>query len=112
MGKVARDQRVVDARKNGVKQAQLVGYASEQSHSCIKQAFDVLGLGTEACRLVPCNDAFEMDLQHLRQMIAADREAGYTPLCVVGTAGAVNVGAIDDLHGLASICEGEQLWFH
>lgn len=110
--KVARDQRIVDARKSGVKQGQLVGYASEQSHSCIKQAFDVLGLGTEACRLVPCTDAFEMDLQLLQQMITADREAGYTPLCVVGTAGTVNMGAIDDLHGISSICKAEQLWFH
>ena len=110
--KVARDQRVVDARKNGVKQGQLVGYASEQSHSCIKQAFDVLGMGTEACRLVPCNDAFEMDLEQLQLMVAADREAGCTPLCVVGTAGAVNMGAIDDLHGIAAICKDEHLWFH
>jgi len=110
--KVARDQAVEGARVRGVQQGKLVGYASEQSHSCIKQAFDVLGLGSDACRLVPCNDAFEMDLLQLRHIIQTDRRAGFTPLCVIGTAGAVNMGAIDDLQGISAICKEEQLWFH
>jgi glutamate/tyrosine decarboxylase-like PLP-dependent enzyme len=110
--KVARDQAVSDARANGVHQGQLVGYTSEQSHSCIKQAFDILGLGTDAMRVVSCNDNFEMDLQHLEQLITADRAAGLTPLCVVGTAGAVNMGAIDDLQGIADVAAKENLWFH
>ena len=41
-----------------------------------------------------------------------DRANGFTPLCVVGTAGAVNVGAIDDLEGIAAIAKSEDLWFH
>jgi glutamate/tyrosine decarboxylase-like PLP-dependent enzyme len=110
--KVARDRAVEGARAKGVMQGQLVGYTSAQAHSCIKQAFDVLGLGTQALRIVECNDAFEMDLDHLRQLIAADRAAGLMPLVVVGTAGAVNMGAIDDLEGVADIAAVEDLWFH
>jgi glutamate/tyrosine decarboxylase-like PLP-dependent enzyme len=110
--KVARDQKIKNSRKKGIIQGQLVGYTSEQSHSCIKQAFDVLGLGTEALRVVPCNDNFEIDLDSLKKLISKDREMGFTPLCVVGTAGAVNMGAIDDLEGIASIAKSENLWFH
>ena len=49
-----------------------------------------------------------MDLEALEQAIAADRAAGLQPFCVVGTAGTVNTGAIDDLQGIADICEREQ----
>jgi len=110
--KVARDQKIKNSRKKGIIQGQLVGYTSEQSHSCIKQAFDVLGLGTDALRVVPCDENFEIDLESLRKMISQDRANGFTPLCVVGTAGAVNVGAIDDLEGIAAIAKSEDLWFH
>ncbi|MGC9158094.1 MAG: pyridoxal-dependent decarboxylase, partial [Terracidiphilus sp.] len=35
-----------------------------------------------------------------------------TPFLVVGTAGTVNTGAVDDLSGLADFCRRENLWFH
>lgn len=110
--KVARDQKVKASRKTGLTQGQLVGYTSEQSHSCIKQAFDILGLGTDALRVVPCNKHFEIDLDALEELISQDKANGFTPLCVVGTAGAVNMGAIDDLEGIASVAKSEDLWFH
>ena len=42
----------------------------------------------------------------------ADRNAGLTPFLVVGTAGTVDTGAIDDLAALAAIASQEKLWFH
>jgi glutamate/tyrosine decarboxylase-like PLP-dependent enzyme len=44
--------------------------------------------------------------------IAQDRAAGFQPACVIGTAGTVNTGAIDDLQGLARLAAEEDLWFH
>ena len=44
--------------------------------------------------------------------IAQDRAAGFKPACVIGTAGTVNTGAIDDLHALADLAAEEDLWFH
>ena len=44
--------------------------------------------------------------------IAQDRNAGLTPLLVVGTAGTVDTGAVDDLASLAAIAAREKLWFH
>ena len=34
------------------------------------------------------------------------------PFCVIGTAGTVNTGAIDDLAALADLCAEEGLWLH
>jgi aromatic-L-amino-acid decarboxylase len=53
-----------------------------------------------------------MDLRALEEAIEADRRAGLTPFLVVGTAGTVDTGAIDDLDALAAICRRERLWFH
>jgi glutamate/tyrosine decarboxylase-like PLP-dependent enzyme len=48
----------------------------------------------------------------LREAVGADRNAGKVPICVVGNAGTVNSGAIDDLDALADFCGSEDLWFH
>ena len=110
--KTARDQRVNTAKEHGVPQGQLVGYTSSQTHSCVAQAFDILGLGKDALRKVPCNDVFEMDIDALQIMIAADKSAGLIPFLIVGTAGAVNMGAIDDLEQVADVAEKNDMWFH
>jgi glutamate/tyrosine decarboxylase-like PLP-dependent enzyme len=99
------------ARKSGV-QPGLVGYTSTQTHSCVARTFDMLGLGSDALRKIPVNDAFEIDTGALQAAIDADRAAGLTPFAIIGTAGAVNVGAIDDLDALADIAAAENLWFH
>jgi len=92
--------------------AELIGYTGAQTHSCVRRAFDLLGIGKEALREIPCDENFEIDLKALQSAINEDRADGKTPFAVIGTVGAVNVGAIDDLDGLANICEKEKLWFH
>jgi aromatic-L-amino-acid/L-tryptophan decarboxylase len=57
-------------------------------------------------------DDYTIDLKVLKQAIAADREASYRPICVIGSSGTVNTGAIDDLNALADLCIREGLWFH
>lgn len=111
--KVARDQKLGGhSRRSGVFGAGLVGYASEQAHSCISRAFDLLGLGSEALRKIPCDSFFKIDLKALQTAIEVDRKSGLNPFAVVGTAGSVNVGAIDDLEKLAETAAKEKLWFH
>ena len=53
-----------------------------------------------------------MDLAELEKTIDADRRAGFTPFLLVGTAGSVDTGAIDDLTALADVSRRERLWFH
>jgi len=110
--KVARDQAVEAVQRQGVFRGQLIGYTSAQAHSCVGRAFDMLGLGKDNLRIVPCNAAFEMDTAALSDQVARDKAVGLIPFLVVGTAGAVNMGAIDDLETLADIAAQERLWFH
>ncbi|MDE2621581.1 MAG: aspartate aminotransferase family protein [Betaproteobacteria bacterium] len=101
-------------RQHGVATATrpLTAYASAGAHGCIAQALDISGLGSGALRRIPVNERFQMDLPQLDQAIAADRAAGLQPFMVVGTAGTVDVGAVDDLAGLAALCRRQGLWFH
>lgn len=105
--KAARDVRMV-----GVGGERLVGYTSAEGHSCIAKAFDYIGLGRDALKLVPVRGNFAMDVAALRDMIAADRSAGARPFCVIGAAATVNTGATDDLAALADIAAAEGLWLH
>jgi glutamate/tyrosine decarboxylase-like PLP-dependent enzyme len=90
----------------------LVVYASDQVHSCVDKAVDLLGIGTRQLRKLPVDDLFRLRPDLVREAIDADRRAGLRPAIVVGTAGTVNTGAIDPLDELADLCVKEGLWFH
>jgi len=103
-----------DLRRKGLQRAtqRMVLYASQEVHSSIQKAVELLGLGSEALRLLPINDYFQIDLETLKTSIKKDREDGYMPFCVVGAAGTTNTGSIDDLNALANLCQQENLWLH
>jgi glutamate/tyrosine decarboxylase-like PLP-dependent enzyme len=48
----------------------------------------------------------------LRQQIESDTAAGDVPCLVVGTAGSVSTGAVDDLPGISALCKEHGVWFH
>lgn len=113
--KIARDQRLgCDVRRQGVAQQprKLTAYSSAAVHGCVAQALDLAGLGSDSLRLVRVDGRNRISLEALAEAINADRDAGFTPFLVVGTAGTVDTGAIDDLSALAAFCATEQLWFH
>ena len=101
-------------RREGLQRSRppLVLYASEQGHSCIQKAAELMGLGAEAVRGVPVDARFRMDVPRLRASIAADRAAGLRPFCVAASAGTVGTGAIDPLDAIADVCAAEGLWLH
>ncbi len=104
----------VSVRQQGVaaNDKRLVAYTSAGAHGCVAQAMELSGLGRQALRVVPVNERYEMEVAALEATIARDRAAGFTPFLIVGTAGTVNVGAIDDLDALADIAAAENLWLH
>lgn len=109
---VARNQ-YSDVRNKGMRnQPQLRVYGSKEMHFSIKRALEMLGIGAENLVLIPTDADYRVDIAQLEAAIAQDRAAGYEPLAVVGCAGTVNTGAIDDLDGLADVAERENLWFH
>ena len=112
---IARDAALgFEVRASGVaaQPRRLTAYTSNAVHGCVPKAMDIAGLGSDALRLIPTDSRFRIDLAALAEAIQRDREAGFTPFQVVGTAGTVNTGAVDDLAGLADLCQREKLWFH
>jgi glutamate/tyrosine decarboxylase-like PLP-dependent enzyme len=90
----------------------LTVYASDEVHSCSQKAVELLGLGASSLRKISVNEDFTIDLKALELAIKTDREAGYRPICIIGNAGTINTGAVDDLKALADLCQREDLWFH
>ena len=103
-----------NVREEGMHAApqELTVYASTEVHSCNQKAVELQGIGGRNFRKIPVNDDYTINLEALKQAIAADRKAGYRPICVIGSAGTVNTGAIDDLNALADLCQEQDLWFH
>ncbi len=102
----------VAVRREGVGTTRLTAYASAAVHLCVARALEIAGLGSQALRLVPCDASGEMNVAALQVAIAADRDRDLSPFLVVGTAGSVDIGAIDDLAQIANVCEEQRLWFH
>ncbi|MHB0922506.1 MAG: pyridoxal phosphate-dependent decarboxylase family protein [Bellilinea sp.] len=103
-----------DVRKEGLQcgSSCMTVYASVETHSCVKKGVELLGMGSQAMRSIPVNDRYQIDLSALEAAVKADRADGKQPIMVVGNAGTVNTGAIDDLQALADFCQRENLWFH
>jgi len=87
-------------------------YGSVETHSWAEKCGDVLGLGRDAFRRVAADGEGRVRPEALRLAVREDRARGDRPICVVGNAGTVDTGAIDDLAALADLCRDEGLWFH
>jgi aromatic-L-amino-acid decarboxylase len=110
---IARDRALgADVRHTGVRDVGVVAYASKGVHSCIIRAMDMTGLGWDRLRLIETDADHAISLPALEAAITADRAEGLKPFLIVGTAGSVDVGAIDDLAGLADIAAREGAAFH
>jgi aromatic-L-amino-acid/L-tryptophan decarboxylase len=112
---VARDAALgFDSRRSGVaaNPKRLTAYTSVAAHGSLRRALDFCGLGSDALRLVPVDSAHRINLAALGHMIEADRSAGFTPFLIAGTAGTVDIGAIDDLDGLAVMASEQKMWLH
>lgn len=102
-----------DIRNEGIRDnKQFCVYASTEVHSCNQKALEMLGMGSRSLRKIGVNEDYTIDLAALEQQIAQDRAAGLEPICIIGSAGTVNTGAIDDIDALADLCAAEGLWLH
>jgi aromatic-L-amino-acid/L-tryptophan decarboxylase len=101
-------------RQHGIGQdgALLTAYTSKAAHGCISKAMDIAGFGSDGLRQIAVDECHRIDVAALRAQISADREAGLKPFLVVGSAGTVDIGAVDDLVALSALCREEKLWFH
>ena len=104
----------VAVREHGVTRegGRLTAYASAATHSCVRRAFEVCGLGSGSLRVLPTDSLHRVDAAVIARAIAQDRAAGNRPFMLIGNAGTVDVGAIDPLGELAELATCEGLWFH
>ena len=104
-----------DVREEGLQggaRPRLTVYGSTETHGWARKAVELLGLGRRSYRQVPVDADFRIDAAHLLRAIEADLREGHRPICVIGTAGTVNTGAVDDLNALADLCRDLGLWLH
>jgi glutamate/tyrosine decarboxylase-like PLP-dependent enzyme len=92
--------------------AQPVFYVSAESHHSFHKASRMCGLGSKALREIPVDAELRMETSALEAAICEDRDHGFAPFLVVGTAGTTNAGSIDPLRAIAAIAKRENLWFH
>jgi glutamate/tyrosine decarboxylase-like PLP-dependent enzyme len=111
---VARDRKAGwDVRRLGVAAGPpLTVYAPTTVHDTIQRGADMIGIGYDAVRAIPVDGRDHVDVTAMRAAIAADLAAGHRPICVVGTAGTVGSGAVDDLDAIADLADEFDLWFH
>ena len=90
----------------------LTAYTSTAVHSCVPRPWTSPAWAAMRCGSSPLTTAIASIWRRSSRRFERDREAGFTPFFVVGTAGTVDTGAIDDLAGMAELCQREKLWFH
>jgi aromatic-L-amino-acid decarboxylase len=110
---VARQRALGEAgRRQGASGARLTAYASTAAHGCVPRAMEMSGLGSDALRQIKVTADHRIDIEALGQAIHADRRDGARPFLLIGNAGTVDTGAIDDLGALADLARAEGLHFH
>jgi glutamate/tyrosine decarboxylase-like PLP-dependent enzyme len=87
-------------------------YCCRTTHTWIEKAVSLSGLGTDSIRWIPADSANRMDILLLKNAIEEDKKNNLRPIMVIGTAGDVSTGAVDDLKGIAAISAAHDCWFH
>ncbi|MFD0260640.1 pyridoxal phosphate-dependent decarboxylase family protein [Kitasatospora indigofera] len=102
-----------DVREDGLAgMPPLVAYATGETHSCVRKAAELLGLGSKHLRTVPSGPEGQLDTDALRAAVARDRADGLLPFLVVASAGTVGTGAVDAFDPIADLCAEQELWLH
>lgn len=90
----------------------LTVYCSTTTHTWVEKAAVLFGLGTKAVRWIQTDPSNKMDTEVLEDTIAADLKNDCRPIMVIGTAGDVSTGMVDNLDAIVIICKKHDLWFH
>ena len=71
-----------------------------------------IGLGTENCVQVPCDERGRMIPAELERLIIRHQSEGHLPFFVNCTTGTTVYGAFDPIDPIADICEKHHIWLH
>ncbi|MFK5972433.1 MAG: aminotransferase class V-fold PLP-dependent enzyme [Flavobacteriaceae bacterium] len=95
-----------------VSDSKLLVYCSKTTHTWVEKAVILFGHGSKSIRWIVTDSNNKMNIEVLEKTINDDLNLGYKPFMVVGTAGDVSTGAVDNLEGISSVCKTYNLWFH
>lgn len=87
-------------------------YISDQTHSSVAKGFHIMGIPLKNIKKIETDELFRIKPDVLREQMKKDKEEGYIPFLIVGTAGTTNTGSIDPLNELADIAEEFDSWLH
>lgn len=101
-------------KENGLTntKAEMVLYCSKATHTWIEKAAVLFGHGSKAIRWIPTDAENKMNTEILSRTINDDLQQGKKPFLVIGNAGDVSTGVVDNLSAIAAICKAQDLWFH
>lgn len=113
-GSMANFSALVTARRTLLPENFLLGtiYASDQVHHSVQKAALLAGFPPQNVRMIVSDKHFCIKTEDLLNNIQTDKEAGFQPFLIVGSAGTTNTGAVDSLSKLADIAEENKLWLH
>jgi aromatic-L-amino-acid decarboxylase len=101
------------ARVDGVPAGTLAIYGSSQAHSSLLKAAMMSGLGERAVRSIAVDPKTQaMDVNALREAIAADVAAGVRPVLVQSAVGTTSTGAVDPTAAIAEVAREHGAWLH
>jgi aromatic-L-amino-acid/L-tryptophan decarboxylase len=109
---VAREQALPGSRRTGVGGARHAVYCSQEAHHSVIRAVEASGLGSDCVRVLVIDAQRRLRPTELAAAIAADREAGVTPVAIVANGGTTLTGAVDPLADIADIAQDEGVWLH
>jgi aromatic-L-amino-acid decarboxylase len=87
-------------------------YRSQATHFSVDRIAVAIGLGEQGVVDIHAQGRGAIDLEHLEERIVDDRQAGNCPFAVVANGGTTGTGALDDINGVADICQRHNLWLH
>lgn len=114
-GSLANLTAIFSARANRLRDDQITKatmYLSTQAHHSLMRAGFMTGVPRDNIRLIGVDSNCRVDLAELESQLKKDVEAGFFPFVIVGMGGTTASGAIDDLQGLAALCQRHGIWFH
>nr|BAF64843.1 aromatic L-amino acid decarboxylase [Rosa x damascena]BAL72830.1 aromatic L-amino acid decarboxylase [Rosa hybrid cultivar] len=92
----------------------LVVYGSDQTHSTLQKATQIVGINTENFRAIKTTKStgFALSPEMLRLTISSDLEKGLVPLFLCATIGTTATTAIDPLEALCHVAKEYGVWVH
>lgn len=103
----ARSAALPNSRKAG-NYGKVAIYASSESHYSVSRAVEVLGIGTDALRLIPIDENHRMSVRELEKQIERDLVEGVIPIAIVATGGTTLTGAVDSIDKISEVARSKR----